>query len=211
LRNRFTGADNIGDAQGFAAVDIKRFARYYNVVGNVLGIATSGTYEQTTSGATGAAVYQLGYPNIGNTTFSGTAEPTTGDWWADWPNSGNLPSGFQERDLDVSNSLIRKGNYNSINAAVPAGESVGTDDIPQSYYLTNKPSWFYSLTWPPFNPTNAATATYRTNLTLSYVSIPAGYLYVYGTNPPADPAPPSGDGGSYVRATNAIIRNVYFR
>ena len=85
LRNRFTGADDISDTQGFAAVDLKRFTRYYNIVGNVLGLSTSATYEQTGSGNGGAAIYQLGYPNIGNSVYSGTASPIAGDWWASWP------------------------------------------------------------------------------------------------------------------------------
>ena len=164
LRNRFTGADDVGDSQGFAAVDLKRFTRYYNIVGNVLGLSTSATYEQTGSGNTGASIYQLGYPNIGNTVYSGTASPLSADWWSSWPGSGALPSGYQERDLDVSTTLIRKGNYNTANQAVPAGESLGGETIPNSYYLSGKPSWFASLSWPPFDPTAAATARSRPRL-----------------------------------------------
>jgi hypothetical protein len=202
IRNRFTGADDIGDTQGFAAVDLKRFTRYYNVVGNILALASSGTYEQTTSGATGAAVYQLGYPNVGNATYSGTAEPSTSDWWADYYNTASLPSGYQERDLDVGNTLIRKGNYNTINAAIPAGESAGGDTIPDSYYLSSKPAWFYGLTWPAFDSSNPGTLT----LTASYERIPAGYRYINGIDPPADSPPTTGRSRPSTKTRKLLLR-----
>lgn len=186
LRNRLTGADDIGGAQNFPPINLKRFTRYYNVVGNVLGLSTSAAYEQTAANPSGTAIYQLGYPNIGNESYSGTASPLAGDWWADWPN-GAIPSGYQERDLDVSATLIRKGNYNTANQGVPASESLGGDTVPNSYYLTSRPSWFGNLTWPPFDATAAVTAAYRSSLTASYLAIPAGYRYINGVNPPAGP------------------------
>ena len=50
--------------------------------------------------------------------------------------------------------------------------------IPNSYYLTSKPAFFGSLTWPPFNPAAGLAGASITN-------IPAGYRFVYGTNPPS--------------------------
>lgn len=181
IRNRFTGADDIDDSHTFAVIDLKRFTRYYNIVGNVLGTSLSADYEQTASAASGAAIYQLGYPSIGNTVYSGTAEPSTGDWWTSWP-TDTLPNGYGERDLDVANTLIRKGNYNTADSDVPASESLGEDTVPDSYYLDSKPDWFYGLTWPPVDPTNPVI-----DHTDSYELIPAGYRYLNGgEDPPSD-------------------------
>jgi hypothetical protein len=180
LRNRITGVNYRGDAPDSSSepIELKRFTRYYNIVGNVLGKSGTWTYETTVNGGIGAAViYMLGYPNIGNLDYTGTAEPSTGDNWASWGTYPG-PSGFQERDLDVANTLIRKGNYNYANNAIPAGEATA-DTIPNSYYLSSKPSWFGSLTWPPFD-----TASPSSNWTNYYTAIPAGYRLVFGVDPP---------------------------
>lgn len=182
LRNRVTGVPyrgNTADSES-VPIELKRLTRYFNIVGNVIGTSSgSWTYEKTANGDNGPVIYMLGYPNIGNRGYSGTAEPSTGDNWASWGGFPG-PSGFQERDLDVANTLIRKGNYNYANRAVPAGESTGGDAIPNSYYLASKPSWFGNLTWPPFDPGSPIA-----NWTDYYSAIPAGYRLLYGTNPPA--------------------------
>ena len=119
----------------------------------------------------------MGQPNIGNGSSSGTAPP-----WADW-GSYPGPGGFQELDLGVEATLIRKGNYNYFAKAIPASESLGGDALPNSLYLTAKPAWFGNLNWPPFNPSNPGTP--------AYTHIPAGYRFVNGTNPPgASTLPP---------------------
>lgn len=56
-------------------------------------------------------------------------------------------------------------------------------DLANSYYLASKPAWFGDRPWPPISPTNSS--VYVTNL-------PAGYRYVFGTDPPAAaPQPPA--------------------
>lgn len=172
FRNRLTAVDR-------SAVQLKRMTRSYNIVGNILGTSGMSGYQASGSDVGDGYIYQLGYPNIGNNGYSGTAEPSAGDWWADWPGGTEMPSGFQELDLDVANTLIRKGNYNTYNSAIPASESLGSDTLPNSYYLGSKPSWFKSLAWPPFDPTNP-----QTNISSNNVAIPAGYRYVNGTEPP---------------------------
>ena len=54
--------------------NLKRFSRNRNILGNVIG----------TGGETYDGIERWGYPNIGNTSFNGTAQPSTGDWWLDW-------------------------------------------------------------------------------------------------------------------------------
>ena len=183
LRNRFTATD---PASGRSAIQLKRFTRHYNILGNILGTTGMTGYEATSSDAGDGYIYQLGYPNIGNNTYSSTAEPSTGDWWSDWPGGTELPTGFQERDLDVANTIVRKGNYNTYNSAIPAGEALGGDTLPNSYYVSSKPAWFYGLAWPPFDPADPVV-----DLTASYEAIPAGYRYLNeGVDPPAgEPTP----------------------
>jgi hypothetical protein len=65
-----------------------------------------------------------------------------------FPGSG----GFQELDLDVQATTIRKGNFNYKDNGVPESESLGGAALPKSLYLKEKPTWFGDLAWPPFGP-----------------------------------------------------------
>ena len=115
----------------------------------------------------------FGQPNIGNPSSSGTAPP-----WKDWGTPAG-PGGFQELDMGVQATLVRKGNYNYFDKAIPAGESLGSDTLPASLYLATKPAWFGNLAWPPINPISPGSP----DATTIYQKIPAGYRFVNGTNP----------------------------
>jgi hypothetical protein len=152
-------------------LSLKRFTRDYSVIGNILGAPT---WDMTYDGTA------FGQPNIGNGSSSGTAPP-----WADWGRAPG-PGGFQELDLGVQATLIRKGNYNFFNKAIPAAESLGGDSLPNSLYLTGKPSWFGNLAWPPMNPASPGTPSSASEI---YAKIPAGYRFVNGSNPPGASSP----------------------
>jgi len=230
-------------------LSLKRFTRNVSLVGNILGSMMHTSRCDA-----------YGQPNIGNGGSSGTAQPSVGNYWADWrPNTGTtisgtltgisdqfhgtitlssgtltvgqapalwlktgtapatyvivgtvngnsvavdsspwavaLPAlntslqiwagagGFQELDLDVEATTLKKGN-DFVPTGIPASETLGTA-LPQSLYLTAKPTWFGTLVWPPFDPTAA---------NVSYDAIPAGYRYVHGGEAPgiARPQPPTG-------------------
>ncbi len=101
--------------------------------------------------------------------------------------AGNLPatstvmwfapgvSGFQEKDLDVAATTIRKANYYVLTGDIPAGESLGGDTLPNSYYLDSKPSWFGNLAWPAYDSSSPPASEAD-----ALVAIPAGYRYVNG-------------------------------
>jgi hypothetical protein len=72
-------------------------------------------------------------------------------------------------------TLLRKGNFNTVNNGISAGESLGSDSIGSSYFRTNKPSWFGDRPWPAFDPSASAAPT----------NLPAGYRYTNGTWPSA--------------------------
>jgi hypothetical protein len=146
---------------------LKRFNRNYSLVGNVLGSPTPFTmvFDGTS----------FGQPNMGNGSSSGFAPP-----WADWLKAG-APSSYQELDTNVVRSLVRKGNYNFFNRAIPAGEALAPGELPNSLYRSSKPAWFGSMPWPPIDPSNPSS--------LSFTNIPAGLRYVTGATPVAGAVP----------------------
>lgn len=90
--------------------------------------------------------------------------------------------GFQQRDLDVAATTIRKGNWYVLTGNIPAGESLGGDTLPASYFRATKPSWFGDRPWPPYNSASPGTP--------AIANIPAGYRYVYGVDPNSGPKSP---------------------
>ena len=86
-------------------------------------------------------------------------------------------------------SIVKVGNYNTVNDGVPSTEAVGAgDSLPASYLYSSKPAWFGSLPWPWCNPANFTQSN-------NYQSLPAGYRAANGRDPaPNDstaPEPPS--------------------
>ena len=182
VRNFMSGVDTIETNLGECLV-LGRFTRSASAVGNVWGDnAYSYTVTATASGGSLATryIYRLGYPQAGNRDFTGTAEFSTADPWADYGTAAGS-GGFQEHDLDVANTLLLKGNYNTQDDAVPAGEALAGATISNSYFLASKPAWFYTLTWPNVE---ASTGTVTSN--------PAKYRYDNGgVDPPSTNLPPA--------------------
>jgi Right handed beta helix region len=165
-------------------VDLGRFTRNTQIVGNILGqtgytwtidIGTTDYYSYSVH-----IIYRMGYPNMGNTGYSGFANTVQGaNDWADW--NGGYPTvgagGLQELDLDVRRTTTLLGNYDVQTAGVPSAQALGSTTLPNSLYLTGKPTWFGGLTWPAFSPSSP---------NMSLIAIPAGYRYINGQDPPAD-------------------------
>ncbi len=177
FRNRLTG-DNPYSSQNNRCIDLCRMARYFNVVGNVLGApGKTFTYQNATERSAGAAryIYRLGYPNLDDSRYTGTAQPSAGQWWADYPKPAGA-AGYQELDLDVAATTLIKGNYNSQTASIPPGEQLAAGDtIPASLFLAGKPGWFGDRTLPAYDPASP---------NFSVEAIPAGYRYVHGVDAP---------------------------
>lgn len=72
-------ASCLTDVQGGYSVALKRFSRAFSFAGNVYG--KTGVEQ---------GLLSYGFPNIGNSDSTGTAEPTTGDFWRDWKATGTL-------------------------------------------------------------------------------------------------------------------------
>src|SRR6185437_11393668 len=92
---------------------------------------------------------------------------------------------LQEFDLNVNNTMIKQGNYDYLTNSIVWDPNISDHSIPNSYFRTSKPSFFGSLTWPPFDPANPPGAFNDTNIS----RIPAGYRYVHGIDPPGVSAP----------------------
>jgi hypothetical protein len=147
FRNYLSGWESgkTGNTNPFTAMAYNRFS---NVVGNVLGRAGYHTkYEDSYGAANGDpnhSIYLLGFAESGETTSSAGVNA----------------------DSRVKATLMRWGNYdvvtNSVrwNASeVPSGLSKyanpvpSSQNLPASFYLSSKPSWWTSsVPWPPIGP-----------------------------------------------------------
>jgi hypothetical protein len=158
---------------GREPIDIEYGNYWNNVVGNVLGDGTETQFECHKAGtncdADTRSIYRTGYDTLYDNNLS---------------------------DTSVRSTMLRHANYDYVNDAAlkcdnalePGCQGVdssqyddypATDSIPNSLYLTSKPSWFGSLTWPPIDPVGPTVG-----------NIPAKYFYE-NEEWPSESTPPS--------------------
>jgi len=77
-------------------VSLNRFSRNYSLVGNIVG-SPGWPY--------GSDPYSMGNPNMGNSGYSGTAEPSAGRHWADW----NMTATLTSRTTDSAGTMTFSG------------------------------------------------------------------------------------------------------
>lgn len=126
-----------------------------------------------------------GDPNAG---AAGDLLPANGTTLEVWPGQ----EGFQGQDqgtFSIANNgtTTLKANYflKTGFTGWPAEEDLGGDTIPNSLYLSAKPTFFGNLSWPPFDPQAPGSLTFSQRVQ----RIPAGYRYVNGVDPPASGVP----------------------
>jgi hypothetical protein len=179
FRNQYVGWETGKTAQT-NALQIYSGVRFLNVIGNVLG--KSGYHKQyqdlAPSGSNSdVSVYTLGWS--GNEGQSGGAGPD---------------------DTKVASTMLRWGNYDyATNAAawnvleIPssllnfANSLLTSHTLPDSFYLSSKPSWWGSMPWPAVGPD------------VTGGSDPAGHVYAN----PAQVCYNNGSSGSGVWNFNA--------
>ena len=132
LRNRIT-RENLGQpvTGDILAVGVLAWNYYMSFVGNILGtVGCPGPVEQIPyqSAYLNPVLWKIGYTGV-----------TTG-----------YPS-----DSKVAQTLIRTGNWECPTNAVQWDPNIADRNIPDSLYLTTRPSWFGILAWPPFTPEKA--------------------------------------------------------
>lgn len=149
FRNRIVGHEEGKTANVYAMV-FEALCRNYNVIGNILGKTGIHNLYEWNNSSPGIPIYRIGY--------NGTSASSIG------------------YDINTLNTLYRHGNYDVVNNSVIWDSNNVDHNIPDSLYLSSKPSWFGDLVWPPFDPSNPSLA--------KPTSIPAGYRYINNTNPP---------------------------
>jgi hypothetical protein len=164
IDGRYTAGAGSPGAIGFTFA-LKRFSHHSVLLANISG---------RTNFTMGYSGVSTGGPNMGNGNDNGSDAPP----WADFVSRPG-PTGFQEEDTNVLYTAIMKGNFNYFNNAIPAGEALGGDTVPSSYYLTgNDTNWMGTLTIPMIDPTNIPGAT---NAIETVAIIPAQARY-FGIN-----------------------------
>jgi len=144
FRNVWSGREGSKTANT-APVHLMAFQRYFNVIGNVLGTPSYHSHyeDAATSGSNAdTSIFLLGWSHQGGTTDS------------------NVPS-----DPRVKATLLRWGNYDTVNGSaqwnsseVPsalgqfANAVPSTNTLPASLFLPARPAWFGAVAWPPIGP-----------------------------------------------------------
>ena len=151
-------------------VDLGRFTYYEQVVGNVLGWTTwsnASGFAYSMSGEPGyttqPVIYRLGYPNMGNNSFTEAVKIAAYDDFYTYP------------DTTVSNTANIHGNFDFKTASQIWRASNTNHTLVDSYFYPGAPTNWGNLPWPPFDP--------ATPLAASATNIPAGFRHVYGYDP----------------------------
>jgi hypothetical protein len=175
-----------GKAVNTAAFQLYSYNRFENVIGNVLGCNNA---TSTFPGNCGSP-----YPTAYQTSVGDGPDHTIYD----------LGAGDTEADTTVLadpytvTSMMRWGNYDTYNAAVrwvsgevPSGLSDGyansvpaSHTLPASFWLTSKPSWWGSVSWPAIGP-DVATGTIP-GVASHAALIPAANCYFVTMSGPQD-------------------------
>jgi hypothetical protein len=196
FRNQFTGKQ-VGRTQQTVPIIFQSHSRYVNLIGNVLGTPGYHTNYQSnspTSTSCDTSVYNLAWSGPQCT------------------NIASIPA-----DPLVISTIMRWGNYDVAHATaqwsaseVPSGLSQfanpvpGNQNIPPSFYLASKASWWGTVPWPAVGPD----VTGGTDPTGHAFAIPAQVCYnntpkdsnavltfnantCYGQAPTTPPAPPT--------------------
>lgn len=113
---------DIKKTDGIADIDIWKGQTYYSFVGNILGTNGFETKYEDNDLYDGKMIYCLDYTNRGS------------------------------QDGKTAKTILRHGNFDFVNDKIIWDASITDRNIPNSYYLTEKPSWWGSLSWPPIGP-----------------------------------------------------------
>jgi hypothetical protein len=137
FRNRLIGGQlqtettNVFTTQQNRAIEFDNHNRYpiaiANVIGNTNILFIGFTNGPNTITSSSSILEMYGYQSISTSAYTDSQVYSTG--------------------IILANYWIGTGSD-----GIPSNESVGSTNIPSSYYLVSKPSWFGNLTWPPIGP-----------------------------------------------------------
>lgn len=156
--NRFHGLHGKGTTNALyktnrKMIDLARRSLYHNVLGNYLGDSswTPDFYSVTNLGYSYnlSTIYRFGYPNMGDNNY------VVGQSYTNIANPGY--------DGEVTNTIYLHRNYDTFTGGV-VNDGVSQTNLPNSYFLTNAPSYWTNVpSWPPFVVGTAANWQYGTN------------------------------------------------
>jgi hypothetical protein len=110
------------------AVTIDQNNTYYNVVGNVLCTpGCVGQYEPANISSSMKVIWRIGYNSASDS-------------------NGN------DNDPNPGATLLRHGNFDYVTQETHWDPNIADHNLPNSYYLSSKPSFFGNLAWPAIGP-----------------------------------------------------------
>lgn len=165
FRNRVTGYEVFTYPSGPSAnnlfcLSLDLSNRTCSTVGNTLGYTGIYTHYQNVPNAPDAnpTIYVIGMENV--------------NYGLNWGN-----------DPQVYTTLFRHMDYDTVTAGITYNSTNADVTLPDSLYYSSKPSFFGSMPWPVYNPTNGASIVAAGMGAAT--NIPAGFRYWFGVETPA--------------------------
>jgi hypothetical protein len=138
-----------GKISTLRSVEVDADHHDYNIVGNILGY--NGIVADVASLTPAGSVFRA--------KFAPNDSWTSSDYVAKIYGYDGEGGGTTEADTDVAATVIDHGNYDFATPGILWDGGIADHDLPDSYFRTVAPSWWGSLTWPPYDPEDTATAT----------------------------------------------------
>ena len=113
---------------------------------------------------------------MGNTGYASVLPASTP---IDYSSQGESLADAQALDQNVAATMLRHGNYDYFNRAILWDPAIPQQALPPSLFRSDKPAFFGSLAWPPFDPNAPPGSVDDANI----ARIPAGYRFVHGIDP----------------------------
>jgi hypothetical protein len=153
-------------SQGVRGMQIGTKQQIFNWVGNVVGCAYASTqdvrlkiYGANRTYSNVATLFSVGYGDVSD--------------------GGN---GTEDLNIASWTTLLMHGNYDTVTGGIVWDEDISDHDIPSSYYLSEKPSFFGIMSWPPINPDSPPSDAENDPENI----LPAAYRFANGENPPEE-------------------------
>ena len=158
----------------WSVVEVERDNYGYNFLDNVLGSGLETTYIENC------------------TTFNDYGTSTATAERVIWKTGHAYNStSSANSDTNVLNSMIRWGNWDTLNAAIMnhpptyAGYTGDTNSptAVTSYLFSSKPAWFGNRVWPPVDPANGRTLGSETNIPIVAIDMGVDIFAEQGSGP----------------------------
>ena len=149
-------------------ITVPAFSVGNNIVGNVIGstlqtsvVGFGNLYHSGSGTCTSCQRAPSSRPYIGLSTDGGqgaastynydASGDSTGSDWSSFPGGPSSTSGYWS--TQGFSTTFYHGNYDSASASTIWNvNATGSETLPASLFLSSKPSWFGTVSWPPIGP-----------------------------------------------------------